>query len=168
MNLFISDDVTADKAIEDLRELGEVKARLERVTRARIEELTEQNNKKIESLTLQEEDIKAQLRAYSLSISDSMKHTKTQAKYILPAGTIVVKKPKKTLTADKDTLLNWAKENDKELVKEKITETIDWATLKKDLEILDDGQVLRKSTGEILEIEAIQVKETAEELEVKF
>lgn len=163
----ISTDVEADEALEEIRLLREEKERLLDVAAKRIKNINEEANSKIENIDKNINSMYAELRAFTLD--KNLKHTKTQAKYSLPSGTIVIKKPKQELKADKEALFYWAEENkEDDLIKTVITKDFDWKQFKADLEILEDGTILRKSTGEIIDLIGLRVEETNESLEVKF
>lgn len=97
-----------------------------------------------------------------LDISPNTKKTKTQLKITTPHGNIVRTLPKwefKSIIGAKDfksdrELLTYCKENAPEYVK--VSETVDWASLKKKLDILINEEkheisILNKETGEFLD-----------------
>lgn len=163
----VSTDVEADEALEEIRLLNEEKERLLDVAAKRIKNIQEEAALKVEALEKNINSMYGELKAFTLD--KNLKHTKTQAKYVLPSGTIVIKKPKRELKADKENLFYWAEENKEEdLIKTVIKKDFDWKKFKADLEVLEDGSILRKSTGEIMDLQGLTVEETRESLEVKF
>lgn len=83
------------------------------------------------------------------------KRTKTQESYQLPGGKLVRKQQAPEYQRDEAALLPWLKQNAPELVK--VTETPDWATLRKRLIIAPDGETVATEDGEIVPgVKAIQ------------
>lgn len=77
------------------------------------------------------------------------KVTRTQERYELPSGKLVLKQGGKVYTHDDAGLLEWARANDMaELIK--VSESIRWADLKKRLVVTDDGAVCDSETGLIM------------------
>ena len=91
------------------------------------------------------------------------KETKTQLSFELPNGKMVRKKATQTFEKTEE-LLGYCEETAPEYVKEKITKTVDWVALKKNL-IVENGAVVNKETGEI--VEGVNVVEKPESFEVK-
>lgn len=88
---------------------------------------------------------------------DSVPHkrTKTQESYQLPGGKLVRKQQAPEYQRDEAALLPWLKQNAPGLVK--VTETTDWAALKKQIIIAPDGETVATEEGEIIPgIKAIQ------------
>lgn len=88
---------------------------------------------------------------------DSVPHkrTKTQESYQLPGGKLVRKQQAPEYLRDEAALLPWLKQNAPELVK--VTETPDWATLRKRLIIAPDGETVATEDGEIVPgVKAVQ------------
>lgn len=97
------------------------------------------------------------LRDYFDHLPDVVKRTtKTQSKYSLPGLDMVYKPRNKSYIPDKDALLGFVKANDDLAQYIKVTESADWAGLKKISEDVegDDGTVYRvlKETGEVLPV----------------
>ena len=83
------------------------------------------------------------------------KRTKTQESYQLPGGKLVRKQQAPEYLRDEAALLPWLKQNAPELVK--VTETPDWATLRKRLIIAPDGETVATEDGEIVPgVKAVQ------------
>lgn len=102
------------------------------------------------------------------------KKTATQESITLPAGKIIKKLPKieyvmssgeaVTKHKDDDAFIKEIKELDKKLIK--TIKEVDWATLKKNITNTEDGMVIYKETGDI--IESLSTKETLPSIEVKI
>ena len=83
------------------------------------------------------------------------KRTKTQESYQLPGGKLVRRQQAPEYQRDEAALLPWLKQNAPELVK--VTETPDWATLRKRLIIATDGETVATEDGEIVPgVKAVQ------------
>ena len=75
--------------------------------------------------------------------------TKTQEKYTLPCGELLRKKQAPKFTQDDAELVPFLQENDlSEFVK--LKPSVDWAALKKNCTVLEDGSVVEGSTGMVL------------------
>ncbi len=100
------------------------------------------------------ERMTAYLRDYADEVP--MRETKTQKSYPVPGGKLVLKKATTKLEHDDEKLLQTLKETGRtEYIKTVITEKVDWAGLKKEL----------NETGEI--IEGVTRVEVPESFEVK-
>jgi len=93
------------------------------------------------------------------------KQTKTQASYKLPSAKLVLKKEKKVLKVDKKIFLEYAKEYEREFVK--TTESLDWATMKKNYSIVGD-KIISNLTGEVVELEGLEIETKKSNFEVKY
>ena len=101
------------------------------------------------------------------------KKTATQESITLPAGKIIKKLPKaeyimssgEAVTKHKgdDDFIKEVKELDKKLIK--TIKEVDWATLKKNITNTEDGTVIYKETGEV--IESLSARQTLPSIEVK-
>ena len=101
------------------------------------------------------------------------KKTKTQETVTLPAGKIVKKLPKVefvmcygepvTSHKDDDNFVDQIRDIDKDLIKTK--EEVDWANLKPLLASDDNGNVIYKKTGELIDM--LETKETLPYIEIK-
>lgn len=76
------------------------------------------------------------------------KRTKTQESYQLPGGKLVRRQQAPEYQRDEAALLPWLKQNAPEMVR--VTETADWAALKKKLVIAPDGATVATEDGEIV------------------
>lgn len=158
-------DVQANIYIEEIKEMENDIERLDSVCKKRIEMLQNETMNKINEIKHSIRFKKDELKAFMFTVKT--KDTKTMKKYTLPSGELRIKKSKSTLVHDDKQILDWAKNNDKALIKEIVTKKLDWNTLKNDIDIQGDTLV-RKSTGEIIECQGLGVIDTNEELEIKF
>ena len=76
------------------------------------------------------------------------KNTKTQRKYELPSGTLMLKRQEPTFEQQDAELLPWLKKNHPDLVK--VKESSNWAELKKLLKVTPDGTGMATEDGEIV------------------
>lgn len=91
------------------------------------------------------------------------RETKTQEKYSLPSGDLVLKKPKEVWNHDDGELLDWLKKNGfSEFVK--VTEKPDWAGFKKRLAEDSNGILCDSETGLVCDV--VKVKTTEPEFAV--
>ena len=101
------------------------------------------------------------------------KKTATQESITLPAGKIIKKLPKteyimnsgEAVTKHKgdDDFIKEVNELDKNLIK--TIKEVDWATLKKNITSTEDGMVVYKETGDV--IESLSARQTLPSIEVK-
>lgn len=80
------------------------------------------------------------------------KETKTQEKYSLPSGDLILKKSKSVWVHEDDAaLLKWVKDNGlTDCIK--VTEKVSWADLKKQLVESVDGVICDKDTGVVCDV----------------
>lgn len=92
------------------------------------------------------------------------RETKTQEKYSLPSGDLVLRKPKTVWVHDDDeALLKWVKENGfSDCVK--VTEKVNWAEVKKRLSEDSNGVLCDSETGLVCDV--VKVKTTEPEFAV--
>lgn len=161
----ITNDILADEALEQIRDIRAEAQRLEMIANARIENIQQQLKVKLDSLGDVEQILIDQLRAYALNLK--FKETKTQKKYKLVTGELVVKKPTaKIEVADREKLTQYAEKSAEEYIK--IKKDVDWSALKKTLDI-DGDKIINKETGEVLgELEGLTLKEVGEIFDIKL
>ena len=96
-----------------------------------------------------------------------MKETKTQKTYALPSGKIVIKKDKSDFKINKDSVIENIKtlEGYEDYIK--VKEDLAWGDLKKNL-VIDNGNIINKITGEVLEVEGLEVEVKSGKFEIKF
>lgn len=159
----IDNDLSADWSLDKIREAQAEHQRFEMVAKAKIKQIQEALNKSKESMEGTVGFFQGKLLEYFATIKP--KETKTQMKYTLPSGNLILKKGKLDFDYDKDKLLTHAKENKMiELIKTK--EEFDWAGFKKCLKI-NETMILNSETGEVVEIEGLTIKTKPEEFKVE-
>ena len=128
--------------------------------RADLDRKAEEIEKRLESDTRY---FKSQLFAYFQTVEK--KETKTQQSYKLLSGSLVYKKPSQKMVPNKEKLLDYCKTNNMpEFVK--VKEDFDWATYKKECEIVD-GHVVNVQTGDLLPEDLITIEDDPGKFEVK-
>ena len=162
----IINDIDADRIIEVIKEEKADFLRLEELAAQKIEAIHEEIERKRVAHENSVGFKVAQLRAYFNTITP--KETKTQKKYSLLAGEMVLKKPISKLDHDDKKLIEYCKSaNQEKYIKRIETEKLDWSNFKKDLEINGDV-IIHKETGEIIDCDGINVIEVPEQFEIKF
>ena len=169
----IADASTADWAISKIAD-----------ERKRTDYFVECANKEIEKLKAQIKEMEEKCERATSYLSGCLgkylerdevpkKKTATQESITLPAGKIIKKLPKteyimssgEAVTKHKgdDDFIKEVKELDKKLIK--TIKEVDWATLKKNITNTEDGTVIYKETGEV--IESLSTRQTLPSIEVK-
>lgn len=157
-------DVEADNMLSDLKDLQADKERFEMIAKARIDRIRNDLNLKAKNIDSSTQFIKSQLQAYFLIVPK--KATKTQMTYSLLSGKLIMKKPTIKIQHDDKKILEWAKDNASEYVKQE--PKLEWSKMKADLEI-DGTTLVNKVTGEELtDIDGLSLEEVGEIFEVKF
>lgn len=156
--------VQMDNLVEDFKSITEQIESFMQIRDRKIQAVNEQYEEKVGPLNKELEYIKTQLRVLADQVPQ--KEAKTQSKVELLSGSVVIKKPTQTLVADKDKLIEWAKENAmNDYIDEKVVQSFKWKELKADLDIVD-GQVVNKITGEIM-AEGVTIEDNPEEVVIK-
>jgi len=158
----------ADELIEKVKETETDKAKLEQVAKDRIDLINSQLEEKSAKLDGWIEQYKFSL--LQIANLTTTKETKTQRKLELLAGDVIIKKATKKFKNDNKAILEAVKDERKDLVKEKVTTSLDWAKFEKELEIIGDGadaEIINTTTGEVVNIAGLEVEEVPERLEVK-
>lgn len=169
----IKDASTADWAISKIAD-----------ERKRKDYFVECANKEIEKLKTQIKEMEDKCERTTSYLSGCLgkylerdevpkKKTTTQESITLPAGKVIKKLPKieyvmssgEAVTKHKndDDFVKEIKGLDKKLIK--TIKEVDWATLKKNITNTEDGMVIYKETGDI--IESLSTKETLPSIEIK-
>lgn len=170
----IKDASTADWAISKIAD-----------ERKRKDYFVECANKEIEKLKTQIKEMEEKCERTTSYLSGCLgkylerdevpkKKTTTQESITLPAGKIIKKLPKieyimssgEAVTKHKndDDFIKEIKGIDKKLIK--TIKEVDWATLKKNITNTEDGMVVYKETGDV--IESLSTRETLPSIEVKI
>lgn len=161
----IGNDVEADNVLEEIRDLEIEYNRMEMLAKGKIEIIQAELQKKKEKMQKEVDYRKGMLMAYFKTITP--KESKTQAKYKLLNGDLVVKKATLKIVHDDKQILAWAESAAPEVVKEVVTKKLDWLGFKSDLQIVGNDLV-RKSTGEVVECPGLGVVEEPAKFEIKY
>ena len=157
---------TANNYVKEIKELKEDIENIYAISDKQKEEITQKANNQVEKLQSKIDYLKNEL--FLMQDSLKMKETKTTKKKIFLDGELVIKKEKLDFLKDDKSLLP-ALEKDKEFstfIKKQEVKKINWADLKKKLEITSDGEILVKETGEILELKGLNVIKKDSEIDV--
>lgn len=155
-----------DKKVAEINQVEYEKAELQALLDARIQQLKDSFQGKFDFLNIKKEYLTTELR--TLFDQVPAKETKTQLKVTLLSGDVVVKKASMKLDYDRMLLLERAEEYGLgEYVKTTEVQTLDWASLKTNLEVQEDGSIINTETGEIMEIEGLSVIPVAEQVVIK-
>lgn len=170
----IKDASTADWAISKIAD-----------ERKRKDYFVECANKEIEKLKTQIKEMEEKCERTTSYLSGCLgkylerdevpkKKTATQESITLPAGKIIKKLPKIEYIMSSGEAVTKHK-NDNDFIKEikgidkkliKTIKEVDWATLKKNITNTEDGMVVYKETGDV--IESLSTRETLPSIEVKI
>lgn len=158
----IRDDNTADWALNEILEKQKETDRLIKIAEQKIFELNERIKAEQEKLDKSTSYLKSKLREYFETVEH--KKTKTQESYKLLTGNLVMKNATQKMVKDDEELLSYMKEHKlNDFIKTK--ESVDWASYKKECEIVD-GKVVNVQTGQL--IECIKVEDVPESFDIKF
>lgn len=160
----IDTDAKAEWAI---RKIAEEEAECERLTACcqteidRYKERQEAYAKRLEGRTA---NLRAMLLLYFGTVP--VKETKTQQKYELPSGSLVMKKASSDFKADTDKLREWLEASDMTAyLKTEVSPK--WALVKKQLEATANGDIVFKETGEVIPAGCVTIETKPERFEVK-
>ncbi|MCZ4246937.1 host-nuclease inhibitor Gam family protein [Bacillus amyloliquefaciens] len=153
------------KSIKELQEVAEKEIEN---WRSKITEVEEWLRDVLTPLKAKEEHLATHLQLYHINQYNIAKTEKEQKKLTsikLPYGVTLKSRAQadKFEVADVPTYRTYAKENN--LLKPAVEPDVNWAELKKNLAVTDDGRVLDKSTGEFLDF--IKVIPQERKFEVK-
>jgi hypothetical protein len=160
----ITDDNTADWALDIIREANAEYNRFEMVVKAKIEQLQNALQKAEEERNRTVNFFEFKLYEYFNSLDDKvLKKTKTQKTYKLPTGKLKLKKREPEFKREDDKLLEWLKErNMRDYIE--IKEKPKWGDLKKTIKTAGNRAI--SADGEI--IEGITVIERPDEFKVEL
>lgn len=160
----VEDDLGADWCLDKIRESKAEYNRFEMVAKAKIEQIEQALKKEKEKMESETGFFESKLREYFETVKPD--ETKTLKKYKLPSGELRMKKPQVTFDYDKKKLLEVAEINENMNDYIKVKKDFDWANFKKNLKI-EGNSIINKETGEIIEIEGLELKEKPEEFSVE-
>lgn len=146
--------------LERIQSLEEEEATIEAVYKARVEKLKADYEARQTAIRGTIDLEMTQLKTLFEQIPH--KATKTQEKVSLLSGDVVLKKAAYKLDYDKTVLLELAEKEDSPLalyIKTKTTNDFDWAAFKDTLMITENGEIIDKLTGEVLNMDGLSVKE---------
>lgn len=160
----IDSDAKAEWAI---RKIAEEQAEFERLNaccQTEIERYIERQDfyaKRFESRT---ENLRAMLQAYFGTVP--VKDSKTQQKYDLPSGSLVMKKPSSDYKPDPGKLRDWLVAGGmSDYLKTEVSPR--WALVKKQLSMAENGDIIFGETGEIIPADCVTVEQKPAKFEVK-
>lgn len=163
-NEYTDIQVQMDNLIEDYKTLSQEIEDLVAIKDAKIEKIEHDCRCRVEIKEDAQNYIVAQLKVLAEQVPQ--KETKTQSKVALLSGDLIIKKPKQTLVADKEALIEWAKEHEMdEYIDEKVVQSFKWKEYKGNLDIVD-GQVVDRNTGEVITT-GVSIEHKAEEVVIK-
>ena len=153
-----------DEIVEEIKAIEVSEAERKAILLERIQKLTEQSEDKGVCAGARKRHLQEELKVLMDTVPKS--ETKTQFKVSLLCGDVILKKADKDYDKDPKKLLQWALENNlAEFVRTK--QEFDWAKFKATLEIVDDGVIINKETGEVMNMDGLGTKDVPEELVIK-
>lgn len=153
----IDSDQSAEWAIQKIKAAQAECDRWERYYQSMAEKVRNSTQHTIDYMS-------AKLREYFDTVPH--KSTKTQDKYSLPSGDLVMKTPKVEYIYDPDELVKWLKDNGLQDEFVKAVEKPIWGEYKKRLDVDDAGAVYDTQTGRICT--AVDHRMTDNKFEVKL
>lgn len=136
----VLDDASAVMMLEKIREANEQYEKMESWYRFQLDKA-----KQIRDRTIAWAELS--LRGYFDMVPT--KDSKTQRKYELPGGTLILKAQQPKYEVNDAELVPWLKENGAaEYIK--VKESADWANLKKQVQLTPDGTAVATEDGEII------------------
>lgn len=133
----IQDDQQAEWAIKQIRAAREDLDRWTRFYTTMIERMKSSTDNKVAFMT-------SKLEEYFRTVPH--KESRTQEKYTLPSGDLVLKKSKEVWNHDDNALMQWAKSNGlSEFIK--VKESVSWSDIKKRLTVDSNGILCDSETG---------------------
>lgn len=153
----IEDDQSAEWALQKIKEAQAEFDKWNKFYSSMIEKAEQRKKRTIDFMT-------EKLRQYFENVPH--KESKTQEKYSLPSGDLVMKKPKSVWEHENDSaLLDWVKENGfSDCIK--VVERVSWSDVKKRLKEDPNGIICDAETG--LVCEAVKAKMTDPEFVVNI
>lgn len=161
----IEDDLKADWCLDKIRECKADYNRFEMVAKAKIQQIEQALQKEKKKMENETNFFESKLREYFGTVKT--KDTPTLKKYKLPSGELKLKKAQTTFDYDKEKLVEVADKNENMKKYIKIKKDFDWANFKKNL-MINDKNIINKNTGEIIEVDGLNIKEKPEEFIVKI
>ena len=160
----IDNDLKAEWAIKKLAEVEQEHDRLIAVCEQQINEYELKIEQYKQSKDSGTSYFKTQLFSYMQTCKT--KATKTMHSYQLASGQLKYTLPKNDFAKDEEKLIEWVKNNKSELIKTK--ESVDWATLKKQIKIVESDDKLNVITEDGEVVEGISVVEKQGKFDVSY
>lgn len=164
----VKNDVDADWCLDKITEYKAEYNRFEMVAKAKMQQIEMSLKKEKKKMDNDISFFESKLREYFETIKDIAKDSKTQKVYKLPSGSLRIKKEQMVIDYDKSKLLGYAEQFEDGEMDEyiKTTKEFKWADFKKILSI-ENGTLVDKETGELVEVDYIMNKETGEIVEIE-
>lgn len=160
----IDSDTKAEWAIRKIAEEQAEHDRLVGCCQEEIDRYKERQEDYHQRFERRTANLRAMLLEYFCTVP--VKETKTQQKYELPSGSLVLKKASSDFKADTDKLRDWLEGNQMtDYLKTEVSPK--WAQVKKQLDITPFGAIMFKETGEILPDDCVTIETKPERFEVK-
>lgn len=161
----IMDDACADWAIRCLKSEYEEYERLKTIADEQMVFIKEKLAEAEKRYNNKTKYLKSKLQEYFNGVPEK-RETKTKQSYRLLSGSLVLKKGGQEFKKDDEALVQYLKENKQENLVQ-LKETVKWAEFKKKLSVKEDGSVIDKSTGEVVECVNVVLKPDQFEIEFK-
>lgn len=158
----IDTDNKAEWSLLKIKEEREETQKIIKTCESMIEYYKEKIEEEKERLRNKTSFLENQLLNYFMS--KERKRTKTQETYKLPSGILKLKYKAPELKRNDDELLKWIKENNKKYLK--VTESVNWSELKKEVIISESHGKVITLDGEVLE--CIKVIEQQPEFKIEI
>lgn len=160
----IENDKQADWAIRKIKEINEEEIRVRTLLKEQQHELKQKEKSLTERAENDRNYFLSLLDAYRREEDLNLKESKTQFSYKLASGDLVIKKAKKDFNRTSNAGLIEHYKGTNFVVEEP---KLKWGELKKHLKIESDGTIIDLLTGEILNIDGLDVKDIKEEIIIK-
>lgn len=165
-NAFIIDnDKKADWAITQIKDAENECERLITLAEEQIADL----HGRIEELKAKCDNETAYLKSLLDQYFRTVPHkeTKTQETYKLLSGTLVMKKPSVKINHDDEKLIEYLENNDgNEYIK--LKKSVDWAEFKKNLTVLDSGEIVDSELGTVIDSAVCSLEEVPASFNIKY
>lgn len=153
----VEDDSSAEWCIKKIRERMEDTQRWKEHYERQLQTIKESNDRDI-----------AYFEGLLEEYFEKVPHhdTKTMSKYSLPGADLVMKHQQPEWIHNDDVLIPWLKEvAETQFIK--VKESLDWAGMKKELKVGENGEIIFKPTGEVMR-DGIALTERGDRFEVNI
>ena len=160
----IDSDAKAEWAIRKIAAEEAERDRLTAVCQEEIDRYTERKEFYANRCEGRTANLRAMLLLYFGTVP--VKDAKTQQKYELPSGSLVMKKESRDYKPDPDKLRDWLVASQMaDYLKTEVSPR--WALVKKQLSTAADGSIIFGETGEIIPTDCVTIEEKPPKFEVK-